>query len=310
MKSHLKDKVPQGFTTATAEPTTPEQWKLWQQTNRGWWESNPMRYDWRTKIPAADFTPEFYAEIDRRFFDDVRTYMPWSLIPFDPLIDFEGLQGKDVLEIGVGNGSHAQLLASHSRSFTGIDLTEYAVHSTSARLKLRGLNGKVVRMDAEHLDFADASFDFVWSWGVIHHSANTGQILREIHRVLRPHGAATIMVYHRSFWNAFVVAGLLHGILQGELWKTRSIHMIMQKWTDGALARFYTIEQWKDLVGNLFAIQDLRIYGSKAEAIPIPSGRLKDFVARLVPDSLTRAWLNMCQMGSMLVCTVVKESRS
>ncbi|MBK7629848.1 MAG: class I SAM-dependent methyltransferase [Ignavibacteriales bacterium] len=58
----------------------------------------------------------------------------------------------------------------------------------------------MLKMDAEALQFEDNSFDFVWSWGVIHHSSNTRKILEEIQRVLKPGGEAIIMVYHRSIW--------------------------------------------------------------------------------------------------------------
>src|SRR5206468_2314200 len=129
----------------------------------------------------------------------------------DPLIDFDQLQNKDVLEIGVGNGSHAALLARHSGSFTGIDLTDYAVESTSKRLKCFGLAGIVRQMDAEQMPFADRSFDFVWSWGVIHHSSDTRKILSEIARVLRPGGRAVTMVYHRNWWNYYLFGGLING---------------------------------------------------------------------------------------------------
>ena len=63
-------------------------------------------------------------------------------------------------------------------------------------------------MDAEHLEFPDETFDFVWSWGVIHHSANTEAIIREIHRVLKPGGEARVMVYHRNsinFWIGLIL---------------------------------------------------------------------------------------------------------
>jgi ubiquinone/menaquinone biosynthesis C-methylase UbiE len=67
----------------------------------------------------------------------------------------------------------------------GVDITDYAVKSTRDRLRLMGLKGDIIRIDAEHMGFPDNSFDFVWSWGVIHHSSNTENVLREILRVLR-----------------------------------------------------------------------------------------------------------------------------
>jgi ubiquinone/menaquinone biosynthesis C-methylase UbiE len=308
MKANLKDHAPNGFTTPTALPLTSEEAQLWQDTNRSWWENNSMRYDWRAKIDAPEFSREFYLEIDRRFFSDARTYLPWKVLPFDALIDFELLRSQDVLEIGVGNGSHAQLLAAHARSFTGVDLTAYAVESTTKRLGLQGITARILRMDAEQLEFPDGSFDFVWSWGVIHHSSNTRKVLQQIHRVLRPGGTATVMVYYRSWWNYYVTCGLLHGLIQGELFRGKTIHDIMQRWTDGALARFYTTNEWKELVGDLFHVRQVRVYGSKAEALPLPRGRFKDMALRVIPDSFTRVLLNRLRMGSYLVTTLERKS--
>ena len=90
-----------------------------------------MSYDWKSPIPFQPFTREYYQEIDRRFLSQTREYLPWKNIPFDRLIPFESLRGKKVLEIGVGNGTHAHLLCQHSGSFTGIDLTEHPVSTSS-----------------------------------------------------------------------------------------------------------------------------------------------------------------------------------
>ena len=34
-------------------------------------------------------------------------------------------------------------------------------------------NVKLINADAENLPIKDDSLDFIWSWGVIHHSLNT-----------------------------------------------------------------------------------------------------------------------------------------
>ena len=307
--SDLKNNIPDGFDSPTALPRTPSQSEEWQQANRAWWERHPMRYDFTEELGASEFSREFYERIDERFFSDVWTYMPWKKIPFDPLIDFDTLGNKDVLEIGVGNGSHAQLISASAGSYTGIDLTDYAVKSTTMRLELLGRDRShvsVMRMDAEKMDFADDSFDFVWSWGVIHHSANTRTILEEIHRVLRPGGVAITMVYHRNYWNYHIVAGLVRGIFQGTLWKTRSLHKTRQGLIDGALARYYTVSEWRALVSDLFTVEEVRIYGSKTELLPLPGGRLKSALKSLVPNSLARLLTNRCRMGMFLVSTLRK----
>jgi SAM-dependent methyltransferase len=308
--SDLKQAVPEGFDNPTALPRSADETKRWQDANRAWWENHPMRYDFSDGVAATEFSREFYQEIDARFFSDARTFMPWSNIPFDVLIDFESLSNKDVLEIGVGNGSHAQLISSFARSYTGIDLTSYAVQSTTKRLELCQRDGdktRVIRMDAERMDFRNNSFDFVWSWGVIHHSANTRNILEEIHRVLRPGGAATTMVYYRNLWNYYIMGGLFVGVFKGSLFNTRSLHKTRQKFVDGAIARYYTLPEWRALTSDLFDVEDVRIYGSKSELLPLPSGKIKNAVQSLIPDSVGRLLTNRCRMGMFLVSTLKKK---
>ncbi len=299
-------KLPPGFSTPTALPDGDKQGE-WQRQNRSWWESNPMRYDWGGKISAAEFSREFYEEIDRRFFFDSSRYMPPRERPFDEIIPFESLNKRDVLEIGVGNGSHAQLLAPHCQSYTGIDLTEYAVKSTSKRFEAFGLKGVIRQMDAEKLDFPDGSFDFIWTWGVIHHSANTGQILAEMNRVLRPGGRATIMVYHRSFLYHYITTGLFRGILQGGFFKGRTLHELEQLHTDGAIARFYTPDEWAELVQSRgFEVERTLIKGQKSEVFLLPASKLKDALMSLTPNVLCRFITNTCRQGSFLISTINK----
>lgn len=294
------------LTAPTALPKTAEQHDDWQQANRSWWESNPMRYDQWGEIPYAESTREFYEEIDRRFFAAAHDMMPWKRVPFDPLIDFDALASQDVLEIGVGAGSHAQLLASHARSFTGIDLTSYAVQSTQRRLACFGLGGSVEQMDAEQMRFDDSTFDFVWTWGVIHHSADTRRVLSEIYRVLRPGGRCVSMVYHRSPWGYYVVRGLLRGLFMGEIFRSRGLHSAVQASSDGALARYYSIGEWRALLSERFEVEEIRIYGQKNELLPIPGGRLKQVLSGLLPDAFARFFTNRLRMGEFLVSSFRK----
>ena len=132
-----------------------------------------MRYDWAQGIDFEEYSKEFFEEIDNRFFSKVIEFMPMKKMPFDALIPFDELSCPDVLEIGVGNGSVAQLLASKSKSFSGIDLTDYAYNSTSKRMETFSIKANIQQMDAENMTFEDNSFDYIWSWGVIHHSSDT-----------------------------------------------------------------------------------------------------------------------------------------
>jgi SAM-dependent methyltransferase len=292
--------VPDSFDAPEKLPASDAEAGAWQEANRAFWEANPMRYDWKEPIGFPEGTREYYQEIDRRFFANARPGLPWRRIPFDALIPFERLRGARVLEIGVGMGSHAGLLAANAGHYTGIDLTAVAVAATQRRLAVAGLPGQVLRMDAEAMDFPDASFDFVWSWGVIHHSSDTWRILAEIRRVLRPGGEAVVMVYHRGWWN-YYVCGLMAALRNGRLWRARSLAQAIQRDTDGAIARYYSKRSWRAFASPLLTVESVDSRGSKPDLLPIPAGSIKDALMDAMPDGLARWLTDRLGMGGFLV---------
>jgi len=122
----------------------------------------------------------------------------YELEPYIPAFaDFRNSRGKRVLEIGVGLGADHQQFARSGADLHGLDLTEKAIEHTRARLTSLGLQSHLSVGDAEALPFPDESFDVVYSWGVLHHSPDTPQAIREVHRVLVPGGVARVMIYHK-----------------------------------------------------------------------------------------------------------------
>jgi len=296
------------FAHPTALPSSDAVSRAWQDANRRWWESHPMRYDWRASIAAAEYTDGWFREIDRRFFESARAYMPWTHTPFDALIPFADLRDKTVLEIGVGMGSHAQLLAGAAKRFVGIDLTQYATTATRRRLDAFRAPGLICRMDGECLGLRDASVDFVWSWGVIHHSSDTRRVLREIQRVLHPGGTAVIMVYHRSPWLWWLVTFGLLGLMRGRLFRTGSLNRILQESTDGALARYYTPGEWRALAGEFFDVQKVMIYGQAGDLVALPAGRIKEAILAALPHRVVRFFCNRLKIGSFLVSVLRRRA--
>jgi SAM-dependent methyltransferase len=295
------------FRGPTQLPRDEAQRRKWQSLNRVWWESTPMRYDWREPLTAPVGTKAYFEELDSRFLGSVYKYMPWKNVPFEKLIPFKELADKDVLEIGTGLGTHAQLLSPYCKSFIGIDLTETASALTAQRLRLFGLLGRALRMDAEDMRFASDSFDYIWSWGVIHHSADTRRILTEMKRVLRLGGKATVMVYHRTWW-AYYFGALLRGVFRGQLKTCGNLHYVAQAATDGAIARFYTPSEWREISTGLFDIESIRIYGLKTEILPFPAGRSKQVLERFIPDAFGRLLTNRLRLGSFLVANMRRAS--
>ncbi|HUZ81067.1 MAG TPA: glycosyltransferase [Gaiellaceae bacterium] len=248
---------------------------------RRWWTDNPMTYDWRGEIPYPPGSSEHLAEVERRFLAEAWFAQPEGAPPFSALIPFDELRGKDVLEIGCGTGVHTRLLAAAGGNVSAVDLTPTAVELTTQRLALAGLFADVLEADAESLPFADDSFDFVWSWGVIHHSVDTDRVIGEIARVLRPGGRLAFMVYHRrslTFWVNYV---LYRGVLRGGLLH-ESPDELANRWSDGVIARHYTRRRLTEALRPWFDDIETQVMGQIGEAIPLPS-RVRQRVARLVP---------------------------
>ena len=121
-----------------------------------------------------------------------------------------GVAGKEVLEIGLGEGSESEQLIRNGAHWTGIDLTAESVARVGTRLALRDLPYRDVRQGSVlELPFEDDSFDMVFSHGVLHHVPDIQKAQAEIHRVLRPGGQLVAMLYARGSLNYFVSIALV-----------------------------------------------------------------------------------------------------
>ena len=275
-----------------------------QQVNREWWESNPMTYDWEKTLQIDPGTLKWYDEIDRRFLDSAYYAAGQNDQPFGRFLKPDLVSGKQVLEIGCGMGTHAEMLVRNGARLTAIDQTTLAVESTRRRLELKQLDALVLQQDAEKLTLPDRSFDVVWTWGVIHHSSSTEQCVSEISRVLRPGGRLVMMVYYRPSLVFYLHCGLIRGVLLGRLLR-QSLHQIYVNATDGFYARVFSKSELRELLARQFHSLQITVVGLKAELYPIPRNSLKIALERVTPDWLARAILG--KFGSMVVVEAIRS---
>jgi phosphatidylethanolamine/phosphatidyl-N-methylethanolamine N-methyltransferase len=102
--------------------------------------------------------------------------------------------GGRVLEVGVGTGISLPQYAPHLRIF-GTDISEGMLRKAKARVaefRLNNVEGLAV-MDAEKLEFPDASFDVVMAQYVVTAVPNPEAALDEFARVLRPGGEMILL---------------------------------------------------------------------------------------------------------------------
>lgn len=150
-------------------------------------------------------------------------YAPWLA----DSLDYAGARGLDVLDVGCGQGIDLVNYALNGARVVGVDLTPRHVELARTHLGAMGLTGEVVEGDAEALPFKDASFDRVSSNGVLHHTPGIDAALREAHRVLRPSGEATIVLYNRRSAHYWIEQVLHEGVLRGKLLRERSMEGVL-----------------------------------------------------------------------------------
>jgi SAM-dependent methyltransferase len=181
------------------------------------WEANPCGAS--TVHGRAPESLEWFREARRVRYED---YAPW----LRGATGIGSIRDSDVLEIGVGLGSDHYTLARGGNRMTALDLSREHLRLTELHLALEGLSTRAVHGDMERMPFADASFDVVYSFGVLHHTDHMDRAVAEIRRVLRPGGCAIVGVYHRDsvfFWlstvlfNGVLKAGLLRWGWRGSL---------------------------------------------------------------------------------------------
>ena len=98
----------------------------------------------------------------------------------------------DVLDVGCGDGTVAQLLAPRATSVTCVDQSERMIEAARTRLS-RVKNATCVLADGRALPFPDASFDQALLFNVLLYAPDPAAVVREAARVLRPGGDAAII---------------------------------------------------------------------------------------------------------------------
>jgi SAM-dependent methyltransferase len=275
---------------------------------RAFWQAHPCG----TKFSDAEIgTREFFERVEAHRYEK-----EWHI---PTAANFANTRGLRVLEIGCGMGTDGAQFARAGANYTGVDLTDAAVELARQRFQVSGLKGEFRVADAERLDFPDASFDLVYSHGVLHHTPDIEAAVREIHRVLKPGGRAIVMLYHRGSYNYRVGIRILRragaGLLKSEpgiklinfltgepvdalreraelLRTSRNGHVsadeLLNESTDGAgnpLARVYSRPEARELFKD-FSNVELRTYFLNKRFIPI----IGNFLPRSVESALASRW--------------------
>jgi len=276
---------------------------------RAFWQAHPCG----TKFSDAEIgTREFFERIEAHRYEK-----EWHI---PTAADFANARGLKVLEIGCGLGTDGAQFAKAGADYTGVDLTEAAIELARKRFEVFRLEGRFQVADAERLEFADATFDIVYSHGVLHHTPNIVAAIAEIHRVLKPGGRAIVMLYHRGSYNYRVGIRVLRRVGAGLLKSNAGIRLVnimtgepidalheratmtmmsatngdtsadqlLNESTDGAgnpLARVYSRREARELFKG-FSQVELRAYFLNKRFIPL----IGNLLPRSIESALAARW--------------------
>lgn len=190
------------------------------------WANHPMTYGYEHGEQAYydENGQRINVEIgSRAFFEHAdKVFYGWNTSEHDEtgkfgrIYDYGRYAGKPVLEVGCGMGCMAMNWAQHGAQVTAVDLNPVAVEQTRRRFEAFDLPGDIREADGEDLPFENDTFEFVYSWGVLHHSPRTWKSINELFRVLKPGGRVGVMLYHRKSFLYRFLTEYIEGFLNME----------------------------------------------------------------------------------------------
>ena len=149
------------------------------------------------QLGVVDSSPDSLAKFD----DFYMGYYPYLA----KYLALDEIEGKNVLEVGLGYGTVTQLLASTGANYHGLDIATNAVEMAKQRLEQINKSGDVREGSMLKCPFPDNYFNFVISIGCFHHTGDMQACVNQTHRVLKKGGRAIIMVYNKFSMRQWVM---------------------------------------------------------------------------------------------------------
>jgi SAM-dependent methyltransferase len=158
---------------------------------------------------------DYYNPIAERYYD----------LAISTMLRLMGIEsGATVLDAGCGPGVHSVRVARAGCRVCAVDISQTMLKEAQARTAAAGLDSAVEfrHEDLTRLTFPDASFRYVFSWGVIIHIFDVEMALDELARVVEPGGKLAIYVTNSKSWD-HKLESLLRFLLRKPLVGRRSV---------------------------------------------------------------------------------------
>lgn len=201
---------------------------------------------------------------------------------FEQLMELYGDHRRDtVVDFGCGPGNDLVgfLVLGRARRVIGIDVSRRALELARRRLALHRIDGARATLiqigdGAAAVPLGDASVDYLYCEGVLHHTSDPGGLLHEFRRIVKPGARVAIMVYNRDSIYYHLFTAYQRQVLEGAF-DGLSVDEAFRRNTDGdecPISRAYRPLDFVDLcrdagfdarfVGGYFAGLELRLLQS------------------------------------------------
>jgi SAM-dependent methyltransferase len=237
------------------------------RANRRWWdaEADPYYVEHGSFLGDDRFVwgPEGLDEAQARLLGDVA--------------------GRRVLEIGAGAAQCSRWLQQHGAQVVATDLSARMLRRAQRIDQRRARRVPLAQADAVALPFADASFDAACSaYGAVPFVADSGRLMAEVSRVLRPGGRWVFSVTHPIRWSLPDDPGEA-GLVVGSSYFDRTPY----------------VEQGDD--GTAVYVEHHRTLGDRVREITAAGLQLVDLVEPEWPDGHQQVWGGWSPLRGRLV---------
>jgi len=172
---------------------------MWKKEGsvKKYWDDRPCNI----RHSSSEFgTKQYFDEVEaKRYF--VESHNP-------EFAEFARWKDKDVLEIGCGIGTDTINFARAGARVTAIDVSKKSINIAKKRAEVFGLSNQIefIEMSAEDMSElirVGAKFDFIYSFGVIHHTPNPQRVFNQLPDLMKPDAKCRFMLYYRYSWKVF-----------------------------------------------------------------------------------------------------------
>lgn len=219
--------------------------------NKKWWDDNTMSYvawDKDEKIRSKD-SPEAINEVNRNYILS-NPFLANFFADLNKEKKNNKLKFEKVLDLGCGWGTSSILLSEIFNEVHAIDISSTSISKAKLNFNFKKKNNiKCEELDAERLKVKN-TYDFVYSWGVIHHSVNPTKIYNNIFYSLKEEGKFMIMVYNKNslrYW----FKGIYQLFIKLKVFRGYNFDSVQKFFTDGYHHKHYAprelIEELKSI---------------------------------------------------------------